>query len=177
VLGHDLVQQLPQPDDLAGLDLDVGRLAAGTTGRLVDQDGRVGQGVALALGAGGQDGRGGRGGHAHADGGHVRLDVLHGVVDRQQVGDRPAGRVDIERDVLVGVLALQVQQLRHHQVRDGVVDRRAKEDDPVLEQAREDVERALAPAGLLDDDRDQIRIGHEHEPPERWGTEAKGTSS
>ena len=55
--------------------------------------------------------------HAHrdadADGGHVGLDELHRVVDRQAGVHRAAGRVDVERDVLVGVLALQVQELGH----------------------------------------------------------------
>ena len=41
------------------------------------------------------------------------------------------------------------------QVRDLVVDRRAEEDDPLVEQARVDVERALAARGLLDHHRDQ----------------------
>ena len=34
-----------------------------------------------------------------------------------------ARRVDVERDVLVGVVALEVEQLCHDQVGDGVVDR------------------------------------------------------
>ncbi len=49
-----------------------------------------------------------------------------------------------------------MQELRHDEVADGVVDRRAEEDDPLLEQARVDVERALAAAGLLDDDGDEV---------------------
>ncbi len=36
----------------------------------------------------------------------------------------------------------------------------AEEDDPVLEQARVDVVGALAPAGLLDHHRDQVRCYH-----------------
>jgi hypothetical protein len=37
-----------------------------------------------------------------------------------------------------------VQELGDDEVRDRVVDRRAEEDDPLVEQAREDVELALA---------------------------------
>src|SRR4051794_41214508 len=44
-----------------------------------------------------------------------------------------------------------MQQLRHDQVRDLVVHRSAEEDDPLVEQARVDVEGALAPRALLDD--------------------------
>ncbi len=48
-----------------------------------------------------------------------------------------------------------MQELGDDQVRDLVVDRRAEEDDALGEQARVDVERALAARGLLDDHRDQ----------------------
>src|SRR5919206_3677 len=57
--GQDLVQHAAHADDLAGLDLDVDRLALGPTRGLVDQDARVGQAEPLAGGAGGQQhGRG-----------------------------------------------------------------------------------------------------------------------
>src|SRR5215218_4289271 len=154
--GQDLVQHPAHADDLAGLDLDVDRLALGPAGRLVDQDAGMGKAEALARGPGGQQHGRGRGGLAHAGGGHVGLDVLHGVVDGQQGRDRPPGRVDVELDVLVRVLRLQVEQLGHDQVGHRVVDRRAQEDDPLVQQARVDVEGALAAVGLLDDDRDQI---------------------
>ena len=42
---------------------------------------------------------------------------LHRVVDRQAGADDAAGRVDVHVDVLVRVLALQVQELRDDQVR------------------------------------------------------------
>ena len=46
----------------------------------------------------------------------------------------PPGRVDVDVDVLVRVLGLEVQQLGADQVGDRVVDRRAQEDDVLLEQ-------------------------------------------
>src|SRR5207249_5871708 len=95
-----------------------------------------------------------------ADGGDVRLDVLHGVVDGQQVGDGATRRVDVDGDVPVRVLALQVQQLGHDEVGDGVVDGRAQEDDAVLEQPGEDVEGAFPPARLLDHDGHEVGAGH-----------------
>ena len=114
-----------------------------------------GQRHPLALGAAGQQQRA----HAHrdpdADRLHVGLDELHRVVDRQAGVDRAAGRVDVEADVLVGVLGLQVQELGDDQVGDVLGDRRAEEDDPLAEQARVDVESALAARGLLDDHRYQ----------------------
>ena len=46
-----------------------------------------------------------------------------------------------------------MQQLGDDQVRDLIVDRRAEEDDPLVEQTAVDVERALPARGLLDDHR------------------------
>src|SRR3954452_8705403 len=47
-----------------------------------------------------------------------------------------------------------MKQLGHDEVGDRVIDRRAEEDDPLLEQPGEDVVGALTPVGLLDD------VGH-----------------
>ena len=93
-----------------------------------------GQGQALARRAGRQQHGGGRGGLPEADRGDVGLDVLHRVVDGEQRGDVATGGVDVDVDVLVGVLGLEVQQLGADQVGDRVVDRRAQEDDVLLEQ-------------------------------------------
>src|SRR4029077_1930866 len=68
---------------------------------------------------------------------------------------RAARRVDVERDVLLRILRLEVQQLRHDEVRDLIVDRRAEEDDPLVEQAAVDLELALAARGALDDHGDE----------------------
>src|SRR3546814_8535602 len=76
------------------------------------------------------------------------LDDLHGVVDRHAGGDDAAGRVDVQADVLLGVLGLEEQHLRDDDVGDVVVDAADQEDHPLLQQARIDVVRALAAAGL-----------------------------
>ena len=62
---------LAHPQDLVGLDLDVGALAAALGVGLVDQDPAVRQREPLARGAGGEQHRRGRGRLAEAD----RLDV------------------------------------------------------------------------------------------------------
>src|SRR5438045_9103030 len=49
-----------------------------------------------------------------------------------------------------------MQELGHDQVGDSVVDRRAQEDDPLLEEPRVDVEGALAAVRLFDDRRDEV---------------------
>lgn len=138
VTGQDLVEALADPLDLGRLDLQVRHLPLeGATGtRLVDQDGRVGQRRTLAGRTAGQQDRRRRRRLAEADGHDVAVHVLHRVVDGEHVGHAAAGRVDVHRDVAVGILALQDQQLRHHVVGDGLVDGRADEDDALLEQLR-----------------------------------------
>ena len=77
------------------------------------------------------------------------------VVDRQPVVDGAARRVDVDRDVLVRIIGLQVQQFGDSEVRDLVVDRRAEEDDPLAQKPRVDIELALTERRLLDHHRDQ----------------------
>ena len=81
LLSHPRPQSPPPhpPSPPAHLDLDVSRLALRATQRLVDHDAAVGQRVALALVAGGQEESTHGGGQAHADGGHVGADVAHRV--------------------------------------------------------------------------------------------------
>src|SRR4029077_10528092 len=72
--------------------------------------------------------------------------------------DDSARGVDVERDLLVGVLGLEVDDLRNDQIRDLVVDRRAEEDDSLAEQAGVDVEAPLAAGTLLDNHRDHRHL-------------------
>ena len=83
----------------------------------------------------------------------VRAHVLHRVVDREAARHHAAGAVDVEHDLLVGILALQKEKLGDDDVRDVVVDLGPEEDDPVLQQAAEDVPVALAAVRRLDDRR------------------------
>src|SRR4029077_18842557 len=166
VLGDDLLQAPLEADRLLGLDLDVGALALEAAGYLVDQDLGVRQRRPLSLRAGGEKQRA----HRHRDPDtrrcDVRLDELDRVVDREPRVDGAARRVDVDVDVLVRVLGLEVDHLRDDEGRHVVVDWRAEEDDPLVEQARVDVEEALPARGLLDDGRnDEIRRRvHERAP-------------
>ena len=112
----------------------------------MDQDPAVGQRQALAGRSSGQQQRA----HRHRDPVADRLDVgadeLHRVVDRQAGVDRAAGGVDVQVDVLVGVIRLEVDQLGDDQVGDVLVHLAAEEHDAVVQQPRVDVEGALAAA-------------------------------
>jgi hypothetical protein len=54
VVREDLVEQVPHPHDLAGLDLDVGSLAFRASHRLVDHHAGVGQGCTSSVLPGGE---------------------------------------------------------------------------------------------------------------------------
>ena len=115
------------------MDLNVGGLALGAAGHLMDHDLGVGQRLALALGARRQQESAHGGRHADANGGHVALQVLHGIVDGHAGVHRAARTVDIEHDIRVRVLHFQEQHLRHDQVGRIIGNLAAQEDDPVLQ--------------------------------------------
>src|SRR5207249_138685 len=88
----------------------------------------------------------------------VGLDELHGVVDREAGRNRAARRVDVEEDVLVRVLGLEEQELRHDQVGGDLGHRPDQEHHALLQQPGIDVVGALAAPRLLDDHRDQPEV-------------------
>jgi hypothetical protein len=95
---------------------------------------------------------------------HIRPDELHRVVNGEASRDRPARAVDVEQNVLVGIVRPEEQHLRNHHVRNRVVDWRADENDAVFQQPREDVVETLPPVCLFDDHRDELktRVAHSH---------------
>ena len=89
----DLVQTLTHLDDLAGLDLDIGRLAADAAARFVQQEARIGQGVAIFLLRRRIDQSPGAGTPAGAENFHRRADKLEELAN--------ALRTTFDVDVLV----------------------------------------------------------------------------
>ena len=108
------------------------------------------------MGAPGQQDRRHRGGHARTDRRHVGLDQLHRIVDREPGRNAPSRAVDVHVDIPIGVLPFEEEKLRDDEVREVVVDRAADEDDPLLEQARIDVEGPLASRALFDDHGNEV---------------------
>ena len=166
--GQNLVEHFAGLEDFVGLNLDVRDLPADLAVRLVDHDLGVRQGVALALGAAGQQHGAAAGGQAHAVGGHRAGRDLHRVVDRQRGADAAAGRVDVEVDRLAAVFALQVQQLHHQFVGVAVVNLALQEDDAVLQQQ---VAQRHLPLALI------VAIGHCKCPSICRATDAAGRSN
>ena len=88
----------------------------------------------------------------------MRPDKLHGVVDGETCGDRAAGRVDVEMDVLVRVFRLEKQQLGDDQVGHVILNRAHAENHSLLEQPGIDVVGALTACALFDDHRHEAEI-------------------
>src|SRR3989304_4269819 len=147
VARENRVVQLHQVLPLAHLDHRVRSVAAEPARALVDHDPAVGQGVALALGAGREQNRGHRRRLAQADRADRGPQVLHRVVDREPGRHDTAGRIDVQADVLLGILRLQEQELGDDEGRAGILDHVPDEDDPLLQEAGADVGGAFPPAG------------------------------
>ena len=112
---------------------------------------RVRQGKPFALRAACQKERAHAGSHADTDGGNIRLDILHGIINRKTCGYNAAGAVDIQVDIFLRVLRRKEQQLRHNKACRCIVDLLAKENNPVFQQAGINIIAALSPAGLFHD--------------------------
>src|SRR5258706_476402 len=151
VLRHQVVQATAQIQDLAGMDFDIGRLALKPSHRLVNHDTGIRQRKTLALRPRREQERPHARGLADAKRAYVRLDELHGVVDRQTGGNRSARGIDVEGNILLRILRLQEKQLRNDQVGRHFGNRTDQEYHALLEQARVDIVGAFAPAALLDD--------------------------
>jgi hypothetical protein len=83
---------------------------------------------------------------------------LHGVVDRETRRHDAARAVDVHGDFALRIFRFKPQQLSAHQARQAILDRTGHEDDPLLEQPRENVERALPPARLFDDHGNKVHV-------------------
>jgi len=94
--------------------------------RLVNENAGIWQSETLALGSGCQEQRSHRSTLADADGGYVRPDKLHGVVDGHARGDGTSGRVDIDVDIFLRILCFEEEKLGHDQIGNLIVDGRAK---------------------------------------------------
>ena len=128
------------------LDLNVCGLSLGATKRLVDHDARVRQTPPLALLSGTKKERTHRRGGAKADCVDIARHILHRIKDGHASGDGSAGRIDVERDVLLAVIIRQVEELRDEEVGHLIVDLLAEEEDTIAQEAREDVHLVVAHA-------------------------------
>ena len=97
------------------MDHNIRGLPLGAAARLVDHDITVRKRKTLAFRTGCKQESSHAGRHAHADGGHIALDILHRIIDCHTGRNRTAGAVDVEADVLGRILPLKIQKLRNDQ--------------------------------------------------------------
>src|SRR5712692_1875046 len=100
----DLHELVDEGLELLHLDEHVGCVTAESAGALMDHDPRIRQRIALALRASREEHRAHRRSLSDADGAHRRLEVLHGVVDREARGHDATRRVDVQVDVALRIL-------------------------------------------------------------------------
>ena len=100
----------------------------------MDHNPGVGQSKALALCARTEQQGAHARCHAHADRGHIGLNVLHGVIDGQSRIDYPTWAVYIQVDIFIRILGFQEQKLGNDQVGHMVIDGASQEDDAILEE-------------------------------------------
>ncbi len=122
---------LSSPISLAWMR-DIGGGAADAAGGLVDHDPAIGEGEALAFGAGCEEQGSHGGGLAEAVGIDVVSHEAHRVVDRKACGDIAARGVDVDVDIFFGIFGAQEEELGDDRIGDLVIDLGADKDDPVF---------------------------------------------
>src|SRR5262245_55247825 len=88
----------------------------------MNDDPRMRKREPLAFGSGCEQYCGHRGRLTHTYSHDIRPYESHRVVDREPRRNRAAGAVDVDRDLAIGVLGLQKQQLRNDDISKGLVD-------------------------------------------------------
>src|SRR5690606_1431884 len=125
---------------------------------LVDHHPGIWQTIPLALSTGGQQ----EGPHAtgltNTHCADVWLDKLHSVVNRHSRRYGSSRRVDIKMNIFIGIFRLQEQELLHYQVRHVIFNRPNQENNPLLQQARINIVRALTARRLLYNDGHQAAV-------------------
>ena len=139
MLGNDVEQFRTGFLNLLGGDENFRSLALGATQRLMDEHAGVRERAAFAFFTGAEEHRAHAGSHAGADGGHIGLHKLHGVVDGQAAVHLPAGGIQVHGNVGTRVLGGQEEELGLDDIGHVIVDGNAQEDDAVHHEAAENI--------------------------------------
>ena len=134
---------------MIGVNLYIAGLSLRSAERLMNHHFAVGQRLTLSLGARRQQEGGHAGGHTNTDGGYIAANELHCIVNRHAGGNRPAGAVDIQVDILIRILSFQINQLSDNKGGCHIVDFIGQHNDTVVQQTGKNVIAAFSPAGLF----------------------------
>ncbi len=140
VLRHVLVEARLDEQNLLGLDFNICRGSLCPSEGLVDHDTGIGQGLALPRSTGTQQKGSHTRRHSETDSLNVARDELHRIVNGKSSTNGATGRVDVESNVLVGVVVSEVEELSDKDVRDFVVDVSSEQENSILEEARDDIQ-------------------------------------
>ena len=116
-------------------DFNICRPAFGAAPRLVNHHFGIGQSESLTFLSGRQNDGGAGSGHTNANGGNIVFDVIHRIQNRQSGRNRTARGINVERNVFFRVFGLQKQQLGNGEIRDMVVNRPAKKNNTLAQEA------------------------------------------
>lgn len=174
---HDVDERFFGADRFTERDFLVGDLAARAAVWLVHHDAGVGEHVALAFGAAGEQDCAKACLEANTVRSDVRGNEVHRVDDSQAVVDAAARAVDIKLDVGLGVFVGEVQELRHYHIGCLLIDFVAQEDDAVLEEPRVNIIAALAVAGANDNVGDEVATAHTFSIAHIWHSCQESASS
>ena len=114
------------------MNFDIGRLALVAAQRLVNHHARIRQAETFTFCPCSQQESTHRGRLAHTDGADIRLDKLHGVIDRHPGSNHPAWRVNVQIDIFFWVFCFQEQHLRHNQVSHVIFNLASQKNDAFL---------------------------------------------
>lgn len=100
-----MIEQRPNEQNFPCLDFNIRSLTLCATERLMDHDTGVGQALSFALCTRRQEECAHGGSGSKADSGHVTRDELHRVKDGEACGHGPSGGVDVQGNVLGGIVS------------------------------------------------------------------------
>src|SRR5258708_36066486 len=153
---RDLIKFFSQLLDLVDRDLDVRGLSADRATGLVHHDTAVFQGRTLTFGACAHQYLSHRGCHPDTDGGYIRGDILHGIINPQAGVYAAPGAIDIHLNIPVPIRTVQEQQLGGDDIGHLIVDRVSQENNTIHHQPAVNVHHSHIHGAFLDNVRGDI---------------------
>ena len=149
-------------------NLNISLLALNTAGWLVNHNHRVRERKTLTLCTRCKKNGAHRRCHTNADSRNIRLDKVHGIKDAQTCINVSTRRVNVERNILVWVLALKVQKLCNNKICRITSYRFSQENNTIIEQSGVDVIATLTTRSLLNNIRNSWNVCWiMHNPPSK----------
>jgi hypothetical protein len=115
----------------------------------------VGQSKPFALRTAGKKKCAHRSRHTDTNSAYVALDVVHRIVNGETCRNGSAGAVDVEINILVGILSFKEKKLSYDERCGSIVDLVSKEDDSVVEKSGINVVGTFSSGSLFNNVRNE----------------------